>query len=94
MYVVISDAFRYEAAEELARELNSRNRVKARLEAMLGVLPSYTALGMASLLPHQTLAYKQNANLDVLVDACRRSRWSSAAPFWPGTVAWPLAAMT
>ena len=68
VYVVISDAFRYEAAEELARELNSRNRVKARLEAMLGVLPSYTALGMASLLPHQTLAYKQNANLDVLVD--------------------------
>ena len=36
VYVVISDAFRFEAAEELARELNSRNRVKARLEAMLG----------------------------------------------------------
>lgn len=68
VYVVISDAFRYEAAEELARELNSRNRVKARLEAMLGVLPSYTTLGMASLLPHQTLAYKSNATLDVAVD--------------------------
>jgi hypothetical protein len=35
---------------------------------MLGVLPSYTALGMAALLPHHTLAYKQNANLDVLAD--------------------------
>jgi uncharacterized protein (TIGR02687 family) len=72
VYVVISDAFRYEAAEELARELNSRNRVKARLDAMLGVLPSYTALGMASLLPHQKMAYKTtdkaNAPLGVTVD--------------------------
>lgn len=68
VFVVISDAFRYEAAAELVDELNSRNRVKARLEAMLGVLPSYTALGMASLLPHQRLAYKSNASLDVTVD--------------------------
>lgn len=68
VFVIISDAFRYEAAEELARELNSRSRVKARLEAMLGVLPSYTTLGMASLLPHERLAYKANASLDVLVD--------------------------
>ena len=30
------------------------------------MLPSYTALGMASLLPHKTLAYKPNG--DVLVD--------------------------
>ncbi|MDD2609336.1 MAG: BREX-1 system phosphatase PglZ type A [Giesbergeria sp.] len=68
VYVVISDAFRFEAAQELARELNSRNRVKARLDAMLGVLPSYTTLGMASLLPHQSMAYKANAALDVTVD--------------------------
>ncbi|USX11083.1 BREX-1 system phosphatase PglZ type A [Paraburkholderia fungorum] len=68
VFVIISDAFRYEAAEELARELNSRNRVKARLGAVLGVLPSYTTLGMASLLPHSRLAYKTNAGLDVLVD--------------------------
>ena len=68
VFVVISDAFRYEAAAELVDDLNARNRVKARLDAMLGVLPSYTALGMASLLPHQRLAYKGNASLDVTVD--------------------------
>ena len=68
VFVVISDAFRYEAAAELVSDLNARNRVKARLDAMLGVLPSYTALGMASLLPHQRLAYKGNASLDVTVD--------------------------
>lgn len=68
VYVVISDAFRFEAAEELARELNSKSRVKAKLEAMLGVLPSYTALGMASLLPHKKLSYKANSSLDVMAD--------------------------
>ena len=68
VFVVISDAFRYEAAEELVRDLNGKSGVKATLDAMLGVLPSYTALGMASLLPHESLAYKANANLDVTAD--------------------------
>jgi len=31
-------------------------------------LPSYTALGMAALLPHQTLAYKVGNNVEVLAD--------------------------
>lgn len=68
VFVVISDAFRYEAAEELARDINSRSRFKASLSSMLGVLPSYTTLGMAALLPHQKLAYKLNSNLDVAAD--------------------------
>lgn len=68
IFVVISDALRYEVAEELARELNSRNRVTARLDAMLGVLPSYTTLGMAALLPHAQLAYRATAAVDVVVD--------------------------
>ena len=56
--VIISDAFRYEAAQELTQELNGKYRFEATLSSQLGVLPSYTALGMASLLPHKTLAYK------------------------------------
>ena len=68
VFVVISDAFRFEVAHELVQHTNSKSRFKASLDAMLGVLPSYTALGMAALLPHQTLAYKENANLDVLAD--------------------------
>ncbi|MDD2720913.1 MAG: BREX-1 system phosphatase PglZ type A [Gallionella sp.] len=68
VFVVISDAFRYEAAEELVRIINGRNRLKASLSGMLGVLPSYTALGMASLLPHGKLAYKLNSNLDLSAD--------------------------
>jgi len=68
VFVLISDAFRYEVAQELAQHINSKNRFKATLCGMLGVLPSYTALGMAALLPHQTLAYKEGAHLDVLAD--------------------------
>jgi len=59
VFVIISDAFRYEAAEELSRVLTARNKFKVSLNSMLGVLPSYTTLGMASLLPHQQLAYKE-----------------------------------
>lgn len=65
-YVIISDAFRYEAAQELTQELNGKYRFEATLSSQLGVLPSYTALGMASLLPHKRLTYKVNG--DVLVD--------------------------
>lgn len=68
VFVLISDALRYEVAHELVQFTNSKSRFKATLGAMLGVLPSYTALGMAALLPHQRLAYKDNANLDVLAD--------------------------
>jgi uncharacterized protein (TIGR02687 family) len=69
-FVIISDAFRYEAAQELTAELNGRYRFEATLSSQLGVLPSYTALGMASLLPHKTLAYRvlPNGGTDVLVD--------------------------
>ncbi len=65
-YVIISDAFRYEAGQELAEALSSKYRIKADLGAMLGVLPSYTALGMASLLPHERIEYGDKG--DVLVD--------------------------
>ncbi|MFP3913097.1 MAG: BREX-1 system phosphatase PglZ type A [Desulfobacteraceae bacterium] len=65
-FVIISDAFRYEAAEELTRELNGTYRFEATLDSQLGVLPCYTALGMAALLPHQELSYTRQG--DVLVD--------------------------
>ncbi|WP_348944740.1 BREX-1 system phosphatase PglZ type A [Chitinibacter sp. FCG-7] len=68
IFVIISDAFRYEAAEELSRQILTRNKYKTELRAMLGVLPSYTSLGMAALLPHDTLSYKVGANISVLVD--------------------------
>lgn len=65
--VIISDAFRYEAAVELEQRVNEKRYSKATLTSQLGVVPRYTTLGMASLLPHETLDYKGNTD-DVLVD--------------------------
>lgn len=65
VFVIVSDALRYEVAEELGRELNGRYRMEAELEAQLGVLPSYTGLGMASLLPHKTLTYTSDGKVEV-----------------------------
>lgn len=53
--VVISDAMRYEVADECLSRIKSLDRFDAELKPMLGVLPSYTQLGMASLLPHKSL---------------------------------------
>ena len=61
-FVIISDAFRYEAAQELASELKGRYRMEADLSSCLGALPSITSLGMASLLPHKTLAIGGDGN--------------------------------
>jgi len=66
VYVIISDALRYEVAHQLTSALNGRYRMDASLDAMLGVLPSYTKLGMASLLPHEELRYRDDGTL--LVD--------------------------
>lgn len=65
--VIISDAFRYEAAVELCQRINEKRYSKASLNSQLGVLPSYTTLGMASLLPHQTLEYREGSD-GVFVD--------------------------
>ena len=62
-FVIISDALRYEAAEELTSSLNGIYRVEAKLSSQLGILPSYTALGMASLLPHTKLEYTEKGEI-------------------------------
>ncbi len=59
--VIISDALRYEAAEELTERLNGENRYTATIRAVCSMLPSFTALGMASLLPHDVLTLKAQA---------------------------------
>ena len=55
--VIISDAFRYETAYTLFEKLQADEKCSASIAAMQGVLPSYTPLGMASLLPHKTIEY-------------------------------------
>lgn len=56
IFVIVSDALRFEAASDFANRLQSANRWTAEVEAMFGSLPSYTQVGMASLLPGGQLA--------------------------------------
>ena len=53
LFVVISDALRYEAARDFADRLNSQagKGWQAEVDALLGSLPTFTQLGMATLLP-------------------------------------------
>ena len=71
LFVIISDALRYECGVELTSQILAENKKKDRFSAtissMLGSLPSYTQLGMASLLPHKQLSI-QNKNDIVFVD--------------------------
>jgi uncharacterized protein (TIGR02687 family) len=53
--VIISDSLRYEVAQELSEIIQAEEGYSASLEPMLSMLPSYTQLGMAALLPHQEL---------------------------------------
>ncbi|MEA1960045.1 MAG: BREX-1 system phosphatase PglZ type A [Bacillota bacterium] len=64
--VIISDAMRYETGRSLWAKLQDNEKCSAKLEAMLGVLPSYTRLGMAALLPHKSI--KLTDDFGVLVD--------------------------
>lgn len=68
--VIISDGMRYEVADELASLIRSEDRFDASLSAVLGVLPSYTQLGMAALLPQSALELNPEA-LPVLADGKR-----------------------
>jgi uncharacterized protein (TIGR02687 family) len=65
-YVIISDGLRYESADELNTLLTNERKGKSKLEYIQGVLPSYTKLGMAALLPNRSIEI--NDNYDVLVD--------------------------
>ncbi|MDQ2068212.1 BREX-1 system phosphatase PglZ type A [Xinfangfangia sp. CPCC 101601] len=59
VFVIISDALRYEIAEECLSRIRALDRFDAGLDVMLASLPSYTQLGMASLLPHAALAISE-----------------------------------
>lgn len=67
LFVIISDALRYECGVELSNLIKSENRFESSVEFMVSSLPSYTQLCMASLLPHKTLSLQENSDT-VLVD--------------------------
>ncbi|GGE54794.1 BREX-1 system phosphatase PglZ type A [Priestia taiwanensis] len=51
IFVIISDALRYEIGQELTNSFSQRLNTEVTLRPMQASLPTYTQLGMASLLP-------------------------------------------
>ena len=66
--VIISDAFRYECARELCQLLDDDENSDVTIQPMMASLPSYTALGMAQLLPHTTIEMGKGKDPAILVD--------------------------
>ena len=64
--VIISDALRYECAKELNERLK-QFASKSDITYMQGLVPSYTKLGMAALLPNNKLSRVKDSD-DILVD--------------------------
>ena len=69
VFVIISDAMRYEVAATLTEQLKRETQSKVELDSMQGIFPTITKFGMAALLPHEHLsAEKRGDVLKVLAD--------------------------
>lgn len=68
IFVLISDGLRYEIAAELLALIRQEDRYEAELSPVLSVLPSFTQLGMAALLPNKELSLADNDSGTALVD--------------------------
>ena len=56
VYVIISDAMRYEVAATLAEQLRRETQAQVDLKSMQGIFPTITKFGMAALLPHTEMS--------------------------------------
>lgn len=69
VFVIISDAMRYDVAHSLAKQLEIETKADVEISAQQGIYPTITKYGMAALLPHKTLeAVENNGTTKVLVD--------------------------
>lgn len=70
VFVIISDAFRYEVAASLAEQLRRETQSKVALRACAGIFPTVTKFGMAALLPHKELTVEERSSggLQILAD--------------------------
>ncbi|MCB6925866.1 BREX-1 system phosphatase PglZ type A [Enterocloster bolteae] len=69
VFVIVSDAMRYEVAAAMADQLQRETQSKVAISSMQSIFPSITKFGMAALLPHKKLSAElRNDVLTVLAD--------------------------
>lgn len=69
IFVIVSDALRYEVAASLTEQLRRETQSKVSLESMQAIFPTITKFGMAALLPHSKLNVVPKTNGGVSVQA-------------------------
>lgn len=70
VFVIISDALRYEVAADLADQLRRETKSQVDLSSMQGIFPTITKFGMAALLPHEKLSVELQGNVvEVFADS-------------------------
>ena len=67
LFVIISDALRYECGWEYLQNIHSEKRFEGDLEYMVSALPSYTQLGMAALLPNANVSVQPKTD-NIFID--------------------------
>ena len=63
VFVVVSDALRYEVAVELTGQLTRETKGVAKIAAVQAIFPSVTKYGMAALLPHKKLSITKDGKV-------------------------------
>ena len=66
--VIISDAFRFEAAKELEEVFAEDQNCTVQMKVKMGTLPAVTAVGMAELLPHKSIEMADDDSHKILID--------------------------
>ncbi|MGI6305540.1 MAG: BREX-1 system phosphatase PglZ type A [Bacteroidales bacterium] len=61
LFIIISDALRYECGWEYLQKIQTEKRFEGELEYMVSSLPSFTQLGMASLLPNANMSFQPDS---------------------------------
>jgi len=69
VFVIISDAMRFEVGVTLCEQLKRETQAKVDIKSMQAIFPTITKFGMAALLPHDVLSAEiRNNKLAVLAD--------------------------
>lgn len=69
VFVIISDALRYEVAVNLSEQLKVETQSRVELNSCEAIFPTITKFGMAALLPHKELSVEfKNNKISVLAD--------------------------
>lgn len=63
VFVIISDAMRYEVASSLADQLRIETKSEVSFKSVQGIFPTITKFGMAALLPHRQLKLEEKSGV-------------------------------